>query len=301
MRLAPVYGCLILSALLACHPAASTTSSPQSVAAAKPSPNRDTATTIPHDEPTVEHPGCFLLLNLQSDILLEHNPADCRIPTAPHSTFKIPHAIVALDTHVIDGPEEMKSWDGTDYWISAWEHDHNLRTAIYDSVVWFFVETAADIGIERMKTYLEAWDYGHFTGSPTDDPYWLDGTLAVDGYESLAFLSKLYRDELSLGHDAAATVRELLIRPPSSFSGRLLEGFTAPQISPGATLSAKTGTGNHGDGSVTWFVGHVQCGADEYVFVSRMFDDGPPQALSPALSYGLAALEAQGLFTCDES
>ena len=50
---------------------------------------------------------------------------ECDRRTLPASTFKIPHALIALDTGVVSDSTTMK-WDGTKQDFPAWERDHTL-------------------------------------------------------------------------------------------------------------------------------------------------------------------------------
>jgi beta-lactamase class D len=225
-------------------------------------------------------------------------PCDQR--TTPASTFKIPHALIALDTGVVTDADALVRWDGRKYWIDSWHRDHSLRTAIYESVVWFFMGTAREIGRERMRDYLEAFDYGNAVVEGPIDAFWLDdGSLTISAEESLRFLARLYGDELPRGREHWPLLREMLVRPPESYASRMPEGTPLPQVHPQMVFSAKTGTGGLGEGSVTWLVGHVACPAREHVFVSRVLADGEPQTISPAVIHGLAALDRLGVLRCE--
>lgn len=250
--------------------------------------------------PSIVHPGCFLLLDLAESTPLEAGEQPCDERTTPASTFKIPHALIALDTGVVGDPEAERKWDGTRYpHMGTWERDHSLRSAIYESVVWFFMGTAREIGRERMQEYLRAFDYGNTSVEEPIDRFWLEGgSLKVSPQEQLRFLAALYRDQLPRGQSKVPTLRELLVRPPSSFEGRLPDDVQVPPIDPAATFSAKTGTDGHGEGSVTWLVGHVACPDRQLVFVSRVISDDPPGRTSPATAHGLAALHELGVLRC---
>jgi len=50
---------------------------------------------------------------------------ECDRRTLPASTFKIPHALIALDTGVVSDSTTMK-WDGTKQDFPVWERDHTL-------------------------------------------------------------------------------------------------------------------------------------------------------------------------------
>ncbi|MEX1367119.1 MAG: penicillin-binding transpeptidase domain-containing protein [Nannocystaceae bacterium] len=303
----PKAHCAGLGLLLAvaCAPAPTPRDSPLAPAVAVASRDVPTATETPAaprlDGATVSHPGCFTLLELGTDTPLRLGDQPCEERTIPASTFKIPHALIALDTGVVTDPNALVRWDGTRYRsMKAWERDHSLRSAVYESVVWFFQGTARAIGRERMTEYLQAFGYGNATVDGPIDRFWLDGgSVQVSPDEQVRFLADLYLDRLPRGQAHVPVLREMLVRPPSSFAGRVAEGTTIPALDPAATLSAKTGTGRHGEGSVTWLVGHVACPQHQYVFASRVIADAPPGRLSPATTHGLAALDELAVLRCD--
>jgi beta-lactamase class D len=97
--------------------------------------------------------GSFLLWRIGSDTIQVYNDVLNHIRSGPASTFKIPHALIALQTGVISPDDNIKKWDGEKKAISSWEADHSLQSAMEHSVVWYFQETARDIGEDRMREY----------------------------------------------------------------------------------------------------------------------------------------------------
>lgn len=248
----------------------------------------------------VTHPGCFMLLELDDGAprLAGEQPCDER--STPASTFKIPHALIALDTGVVTDVDALVKWDGKARWLDSWNRDHSLRTSIYESVVWFFQETARAIGRERMREYLQAFDYGNAEVEGPIDMFWLDdGSLEISPEEQLRFLARLYQGELPRGREHLPLVREMLVRPVDSYQSRMPEGTALPQVHPQMIFSAKTGTGSRGTDAVTWLVGHVACPGREHVFVSRVIAPGEPDVISPAVIHGLSALDRTGVLRCE--
>lgn len=262
--------------------------------AAKPSADRP---AIPLQG--VTHPGCFMLLELDDGPPRFAGEQPCDERTTPASTFKIPHALIALDTGVVTDADALVKWDGQARWNDSWNRDHSLRTAIYESVVWFFQQTARAIGRERMREHLQALDYGNAEVEGAIDMFWLDdGSLEISPEEQLRFMARLYRDELPRGREHLPLVRELLVRPVDSYQSRVPEGTVLPQVHGKLVFSAKTGTGSRGKEAVTWLVGHVACPGREHVFVSRVIAPGEPQVSSPAVMHGLSALDRAGVLRC---
>ncbi len=295
-----------LPMLLACACARPPTTTP--VPSSEPPTTTPTTTAVdptPAPAPseaiatTVSHPGCFVLLDLAGGPPLQAGDQPCDERTIPASTFKVPHALIALDTGVVTDPEAKVKWDGKKYWIDSWHRDHNLRTAIYESVVWFFQGTARAIGRERMQQYLEAFDYGNAEVTGPIDAFWLGGgSIQVSPLETAEFWAALYLDRLPRGAQHLPVLRAMLARPVASFAGRMPDGAAVPDVHPQLIFSAKTGTGRRGEGSVFWLAGHVQCPDREHVFVSRVISPNPPAADSPAVLHGLRALDELGVLKC---
>ncbi|MEM6996326.1 MAG: penicillin-binding transpeptidase domain-containing protein [Myxococcota bacterium] len=248
-----------------------------------------------------DHPGCMMVVDLNGGEPIEFGAQPCGEATNPASTFKVPHAVFALETGAVSGPDEVVPWDGTKQWLKVWERDQTLRSAVHDSVVWYFQRTAKKIGQTEMTRLLESFDYGNADPSSAIDRFWLGGgSLKISGEEKLEFMRRLYRDELPAKPENLALVRELVLRPPTSFKGRMLPDHVVPPTADELRFGAKTGTAMLDRGSVTWLVGHRQCpdGGPGHVFVSRVISEDEASAKSPAATFGLEALAALGLLDC---
>jgi hypothetical protein len=114
--------------------------------------------------------ACFMFARIEASDAVTSDARECDRPTAPASTFKIPHALIALETGVID-ERTVVPWDGTAYEFERWRHDHTLESAIRSSVYPFFRRTAALIGPERMHRMLQALHYAAdtFEGDVRED------------------------------------------------------------------------------------------------------------------------------------
>jgi beta-lactamase class D len=222
------------------------------------------------------------------------HPEDCHEATVPASTFKIPHALIALQLGVVTDPEAIEPWDKSPQWMKQWERDHSLRTAIRDSVVWFFQRTAPKIGKERMQEWLAKMDYGNADASGPIKMFWLDGgSLKITGDQQLAFVQKLFAGKLPIDAAHVETVKDIIRGPIDDWKGRLPPGATPPQTS--AVFRAKTGSESDPKGNMTWWVGEVEGPAGAWVFVSRVRAEGEPSAISPAVHEGMRALAAAGV------
>lgn len=213
---------------------------------------------------------CFLLRRLDTNVLHVSNPGECNVPASPASTFKIPHALIALETGVLAGASTVQKWDGTEQPFETWARDHSLASAMKSSVVWFFRRTAAAIGGERMTDWLGKLQYSTDTFERDPTYFWLDGDLVISPREQLDFLSRLFRFELPVERRHVDVLKQILVMPPGRISNAAgLHGFPLAW-GDGVVVRAKTGNTRVGDERVSWLVGHLSDGSTEYVFVSRV-------------------------------
>lgn len=90
--------------------------------------------------------GCFILYDVQNDTSIIYNQLRATQQFLPASTFKIPNSLIALECEAIHDENEVIAWDSVKRFVPAWNKDHNLRTGIKNSVVWFYQELARRIG-----------------------------------------------------------------------------------------------------------------------------------------------------------
>lgn len=202
---------------------------------------------------------CVVLREIGGPTVLRHNPERCRVRLTPCSTFKIPNALIGLETGVLSGPDHLMKWDGKPQWIESWERDHTLATAIRDSVLWYFQNVAEAVGMERMTKFIDAIDYGNRDLSGGIRRFWLESTLKISADEQAAFVEKLYTGRLPFAEKTVGQVKQMLVRE----SGR------------DWTFSGKTGSAaTDGHYTLAWFVGHVKRGERQYVFACNAASDG---------------------------
>ena len=156
---------------------------------------------------------------------------------SPASTFKIPHALFALESGVVRDEFQTFKWDGAARKIEAWNQDQTLRSSMRNSVVWVYEMFAREIGLEAEGRYLKQIDYGNADTSGTE-PFWIEGNLKVSAMEQIAFLRRLFRNELPFRLEHQRLVKDILVVE----AGR------------DWILRAKTGW----SGTVGWWVGWVE-------------------------------------------
>jgi beta-lactamase class D len=194
---------------------------------------------------------------------------ECDRRTLPASTFKIPHALIALDTGVVTDKTVM-TWDGRKKDFPAWERDHTLDSAIKSSVVWFFQKAASSIGRERELQHLRAFGYGSQAFEREVDRFWLNGDLTISPREQVAFLKRMYTYDLPIDRRHIDTVKTAMTMP----SGKIQNASGVhdfPLTWPAGTIARlKTGNGTVSGERASWVVGELESAGRAYVFASRV-------------------------------
>ena len=91
--------------------------------------------------------------------------------------------------------------------FTSWWQDHTLRTALKNSVLWYYRELALGVGAERMKEYVTKLNYGNRDTSGGIDRFWLNTTLKISADEQVEFLKALYKEELPFSNARSASSR----------------------------------------------------------------------------------------------
>ncbi len=200
-----------------------------------------------------KYKGCFVETRLGSDVTLVHNPELCHEPLAPCSTFKMPNALIGLDTGVIPDADFVIPWDGTQHSREVLNRDHNLRSAVRSSVVWYFQELARRVGEERMREYVSKLGYGNADTSGGLTEFWLSSSLELTAFDQITFLAGLHRATLPVSKRSMEILRDILVIEETA----------------GATLRGKTGSCLDDTGDCCghgWFVGSVTRDDEVHLF-----------------------------------
>ena len=199
--------------------------------------------------------GTFVLFEPMKDRLQVWDEARARRGYLPASTFKVPNALIGLETGAIADEREVFKWDGRPYPRAVWEADHTLDTGMRDSVVWMFQEVARRTGKSRMREWLDRLDYGNRSMAGGIDQFWLQGAMRISAMEQVAFLHRLAEGRL----------------PATQRAQRLVRNAMVVEKTREYTLYAKSGTGPSGPLAVNWWVGWVERrGRPEAVFAINL-------------------------------
>ncbi|MCZ7652031.1 MAG: class D beta-lactamase [Thermoanaerobaculia bacterium] len=198
----------------------------------------------------------------------------------PASTFKIPHLLFVLDAGLARDEFQVFPWDGTRHPIAAWNRDQDLRASLRHSTVWLYQRFARELGSARERAYLERIGYGNADVAGGVDRFWLDGGLAISPLEQVAFLRRLYRNELPFAVEHQRLVKDLMIVE----AGR------------DWILRAKTGWAARLDPQHGWWVGWVERPEGAVFFALNIDlprggeDIGQREAIARAVLRSLGAL-----------
>jgi len=204
----------------------------------------------------------------------------CATRLPPASTFKIPHALVGLETGVITA-STVYEWDGTRHPDQPeWNHSHTVLTALRPSVLWFFQRMAPQIGAPRMHEWLERLHYGNADTSGDVKLYWLNGHLRVSPDEQAAFLDEFFRGTLPFRADSQRMIRQALEQKPGTVQNARGVHAIEGHWDAATRLIAKTGATTTADGqSVSWLVGQLFAGGRFHVFASAVWSSGDVDGL----------------------
>lgn len=187
---------------------------------------------------------------------------DSHCATLPASTFKIINTLIALETGVIAGEDEVVKWPGhTDTIKYGYRpdiyHDMSMKEAFKASAGWVYVELAKKIGKERYKKYLSESHYGNVDVSIDDPDFWNFGNFAISPANQVEILVGVYEESLPFSERAFTILKEIMIEEQT-------EEYT---------LRAKTGWTREGGKDKGWWVGYVERKDNVYFFATRLIKD----------------------------
>lgn len=223
--------------------------------------------------------GTFILYDLKKDQYLVYNSKRANTRFIPASTFKIFNSLVALETGSVKDENEVIKWDGVKREFPQWNRDQTMRTAIKDSVVWFYQELARRIGQERMQHYINLAGYGNRDISGGIDQFWLQGGLRISPKEQIDLLVKLQGNELAFSQRTMNIVKDILINEKTN----------------NYVLRGKTGWASKFTPQVGWYVGYLQRGDNVPYFFAINMDITKPEDIKARIAITKSILQDMGL------
>jgi len=211
--------------------------------------------------------GSFVLLDLKTGLYKAYNDSICTKRYSPCSTFKIANSLIGIESGVAENENYLIKYDSMKipskpWWHTAepqkhWMQDQTMRTAIRNSVVWYYQELARRIGNENMTKFLRQIDYGNNDISSGIDNFWLCGSLRISAMEQVGFLEELYNNQLTgFSIRTQEIVKDIILNESTDYY----------------KLYGKTGGGDCcNDKVIGWYVGFLETESNTYIFAMNVF------------------------------
>lgn len=178
--------------------------------------------------------GTFAVLDASTNAMTVVDRARAEQRLVPASTFKIPHALIALETSAIASLDEIVPYDGAAVPFPEWERDMSVREAIKVSNAALFQQLARRIGPEREREWVRRLGYGNAQIGEKVDQFWLDGPLEISASEQVQFLRRVARRALpasASAQDAVVAALEVERTPRYAMYGKTGWQFSrTPQV-----------------------------------------------------------------------
>lgn len=201
--------------------------------------------------------GTLVVKNLNTDRVYVCNSERSQQRFTPESSFKVPNALIGLEVGAVRDEYEVKRWDGVVRPFEVWNLDHTLASAMRASAIWYYQAMARDIGMERMRSYVDRIRYGNMDISGGIDTFWLDSSLKISAEEQVGFIEDLVEETLPFKEQTMKTVKRIMIDNEQD----------------NYTVHGKTGT-RLSDMGLGWYVGYVEHGKTNWVFAANVDSNG---------------------------
>ena len=222
--------------------------------------------------------GCFILYDMNTNkIVAKYNVRRCAQRIPADSTFKIALSLMAFDDKIINNNTVFK-WDGKTRWLKNWNQDQTPRTWMQYSVVWVSQLLSSQLGISKIKAYLQKFNYGNqdFSGDLGKNNgltnAWLNSSLKISADEQLLFLVKMFTYKLPVSHVAIDNTFNNMYIDSNPKTDLSLYGTQFDILKNNWRLYGKTGSSGSTGFRDGWFEGVVIKGKQKYVFVTNFSD-----------------------------
>lgn len=203
--------------------------------------------------------GAFVLYDMAEDSYLIYNEELSTKRVSPNSTYKIYSALFALEEGVITPESSGRPWDGAEYRFDSWNQDQSLRTAMQNSVNWYFQGLDAQTGYAALSSYYSRISYGNCDLTAGISSYWAESSLKISPAEQTSLLAGLLQNRWGFRAENIQAVKDAM------FIGS----------TPVGELYGKTGTGSDGTQNINgWFVGFLEDNGHVYCFAVNL-PNGP--------------------------
>lgn len=225
--------------------------------------------------------ACFILFDTnQNKIVTEYNSKRCETQISPDSTFKIALSLMAFDQQLISQQTIFK-WNGTKHEYAVWNQNQTPQSWLKNSVVWVSQDLTTKMGDEKIKNYLQEFNYGNkdFSGTPGKNDgltaAWIENSLKISPKEQLIFLNDLVTNKIPVSQDALDNTKANMYLETSPTQWKLY-GKTGSGCASHHFINYQHELQNG------WFIGYVQKDKQTYVFVLNFADVKKPKISAAA-------------------
>lgn len=199
--------------------------------------------------------GAILIYNLQEDRYYSNDFKWANNGQLPASTFKIPNSIIALETGIVEDDSTIFYWDGEKRGNKNWEQNLIFKDALKYSCVPCYQEVAKNIGVKRMREYLNLFNYGSIKVDSTNiDMFWLEGESRINQFEQIDFLMNFHQSNLSISKRTESIMKRMMVIDETDYY----------------KVSGKTGWSYSNEKDNGWFVGYIESDQKLYFFATNI-------------------------------
>lgn len=199
--------------------------------------------------------GSFILYDMQTDSYQIYNKTASIKRISPDSTYKIYSALFALEETLITPEASQQTWNGSPQAFAAWEKDQTLKSAMQQSVNWYFQNLDARLGRAKLSSYYKKISYGNYDLTGSIDSYWGESSLKISPIEQVNLLSDLLNNRWHFQKQNIAAIKNSIFLQEKDH--RKLYGKTGTGIKNGKTCNG-------------WFIGFVETGKKTYCFAANL-------------------------------
>lgn len=206
-----------------------------------------------------DNDGSVVLYSQKNDVYTIYNQEKSMERVSPCSTYKIYSALNALENNIITPDNNLLLWNNEITEFSEWNENHDLESAMQNSVNWYFQELDNALGIENLNDFYSKIEYGNKIIQNTSD-YWMESTLKISVLEQVELMKNFYYNEWNFNSENINTVKDAIFLETSN----------------GSSLFGKTGSGMVNGKQINgWFIGYVETIDDVYFFaINIQGEDG---------------------------
>lgn len=226
------------------------------------------------------HDGSFVLYDMKQDSWDIYNKAGATKRVSPNSTYKIYDALLGLESQIITPVQSQMAWNGQYQPFESWNTDQDLRSAMQNSVNWYFQSIDTRLGSAAIHDFFKKINYGNKDTGTDPSSYWMESSLKISPVEQVELLKNLYNNDFQFSPDNIQAVKDALCITTSS----------------DGALYGKTGTGQINENSINgWFVGYVEKEGHPYFFAANIQDTSGADG-STAAEISLSILKDLGIW-----